>query len=543
MTPSRRTLACGALLVLLAAPAPAQFPPAPGRDWYEETVRHGIRFKPPKDWRFFPTDFSRPNALGRYVPDSTAFYDAKEPGRFPAALWILVFDEEYEPPAAATAREVDRAAYTRYDPDVATWIRSHLEDLRGDTALRHVEEVERDGVNLKGFDTVTEILFRAQEKPFEPEYVLYVWTTVLELSATKRAALLACAPSDRRDWAKWRKGLRSVARTCTRVAVEGLDEHGVAGQGLRARKHRELLEAMQSNPGWELYLTPNYFVVSNSTDREFVEEIQRRLEAIRARFEEDFPAYKALRAAEVRLGRATVEDGGLDEDGEPRTAAHVLDDPIELSRCSVVRVCNDPSDYFKYGGPAGSAGYWSSLTEELVLYDDKAGGGRRGTWATLHHEAFHQFIYYFLGNLAPGTWFNEGNADFYAGHELSRRGTYEVGRFYGRNTTIQEQIRTGRVVPLPSLVCATRNQYYGDEPLEGGTASRYPHGWSFVYFLRTGRRNRAKGWDEEWGTILDRYLDELIESRDVERATAVAFAGVDWEELEKAWSTYVLKGK
>jgi hypothetical protein len=54
-----------------------------------------------------------------------------------------------------------------------------------------------------------------------------------------------------------------------------------------------------------------------------------------------------------------------------------------------------------YGGPGGSAGYWNWGTQELVFFDDKGGDGRNDTWLVLNHEAFHQFIFYFYGNISP----------------------------------------------------------------------------------------------------------------------------------------------
>ena len=37
------------------------------------------------------------------------------------------------------------------------------------------------------------------------------------------------------------------------------------------------------------------------------------------------------------------------------------------------------------------------------------------TLAVLYHEAFHQYIYYSVGKVAPHSWFNEGHGDYYAG--------------------------------------------------------------------------------------------------------------------------------
>src|SRR4030095_1230319 len=70
-----------------------------------------------------------------------------------------------------------------------------------------------------------------------------------------------------------------------------------------------------------------------------------------------------------------------------------------------------------YGGPPGTAGYWNDEAEELVFFDmdDRKDMADDNTLAVLYHEAFHQYIYYSVGNVAPHSWFNEGHGDYYAG--------------------------------------------------------------------------------------------------------------------------------
>ena len=46
-------------------------------------------------------------------------------------------------------------------------------------------------------------------------------------------------------------------------------------------------------------------------------------------------------------------------------------------------------------------------------------GGRRtsnrDSLLVLYHEAFHQYIYYAVGEVAPHDWFNEGHGDYFSG--------------------------------------------------------------------------------------------------------------------------------
>lgn len=545
----------------LATEALAQFPPKPGREAYEETLRYGFRIKVPDGWKFFPDERGNPNVLGRYLPERNGILNMGADGVMKPAMWILVFDADYQAKEVKSQRDAMKDAITSHYPTFKEWISGNRGELETDFPVKEIELVEEDEVNVKDTAGAKEVLYLGKESK-SSEKSVHVWATLYDLTDRQQIAVVFSAPSDPKDWGKWRSGVKKVARSFARLELEELDLSGVDSGGVRGQRHRELLEMVDRNPGWELYVTPSYFVISNSEDGDFVEEIQVRLEAIREQFEKEFPPELAERAWEARKSKASKDvkagdgeedaagavgqDGEDGQEGAPRSAVPEAS-PIELSRCSVVRVCHNKSDYMNYGGPAGSAGYWWAAAEELVIYDDQEVGGRRSTWATLHHEAFHQFIFYlFGGGLNPGTWYNEGNADFYAGYELTRRKKYELGRFSWRNHTIQEEIRQKKNVPLNVLVEATRNQYYGDEPLGDASVepfSRYPHGWSFVYFLRTGKQNRAKGWNDDWDDILDTYLNVLVDTQDVEAATEEAFAGVDWKELEEAWEEYILKGK
>lgn len=554
-TPLMLLAAAPLAALALTAAAQGQVPPKVGRAWYEEAVAHGFRIKPPKDWHFFPDERGNPNVLGRYLPKRGDVLTLAGGGHLRPAMWLLVFDRDHSEPQlglSATRRAARRAAITAHFETLEDWIRGNALELGTDFPVRELELLEERSEAVKGTLGARQVLYRGalggrgegDDGGDERGEELHLWATVYSLTPRKDVALLFSAPCEKRAWGKWRAQLKKIARTFARIDLELGDYSAVKGGGLRAQKHRRLLDQVRRNPGWELYATPSYFVISNSDDREFVQDVQLRLEAIRAQFEREFPAEKAIAALEKRVREEAAERAARDAQQWDAQTGTPLENPLELSRCSVVRLCDSKEDYHKFGGPQGSTGYWWAATEELVLYDDRARGGRRSTWAALHHEAFHQFLHYFFGgSLHPATWYNEGNADFYSGCELSSRKTYDLGRFDLRNAEIKEQIRQGRCVPLRDLVTATKAQYYGQLPLGGEQFSRYPHGWSLVYFLRTGARRRAKHWNEAWDGILDTYLDVLIETGSPRRASERAFEGVDWEELERAWEQYILKGR
>jgi len=83
----------------------------------------------------------------------------------------------------------------------------------------------------------------------------------------------------------------------------------------------------------------------------------------------------------------------------------------------------------------------------------------------------------------------------------------------------------------------TKQQYY--VPDKAG--DNYAQGWSFIWFLRTGAKH-ARCWNPAWDSILDTYLRALVQTGDLDKAVDEAFAGVDWDEIESCWKSYILQG-
>ncbi len=196
-----------------------------------------------------------------------------------------------------------------------------------------------------------------------------------------------------------------------------------------------------------------------------------------------------------------------------------------ITAVSIVRICGDRAEYYKYGGPGGSAGYWNSWAEELVFYDaSPAKAADDDTLAVLYHEAFHQYIYYSVGNVAPHSWFNEGHGDYYAGSRYKSR-KWKVGPFDWRVGTVKAAIRQGPrtfttkkdeqsgkelkvfasdkgYTPLKDLVAFSQGDYYSYPGVS------YAQGWSLIYFLRE-EVPKNKKYAEKWGKILDIYFNAL----------------------------------
>ncbi|MDH3592056.1 MAG: hypothetical protein OER88_09265, partial [Planctomycetota bacterium] len=187
----------------------------------------------------------------------------------------------------------------------------------------------------------------------------------------------------------------------------------------------------------------------------------------------------------------------------------------EVKSISVVRVCKDRAEYHRYGGPGGSAGYWSPGDEELVFYQDKS--NKKDSLRVLYHEAFHQYIHYAVGKVAPHSWFNEGHGDYFAGHNY-RSGKFRSDVFRWRTGIIANALSRKTYVPLDKFLKYTQGEYYANPGL------CYAQGWSFVYFLREVERRKIKKYKKYYG-LLDRYFEAI--KRNVKTVKEKAIEGLD----------------
>jgi len=263
----------------------------------------------------------------------------------------------------------------------------------------------------------------------------------------------------------------------------------------------------------------NYMIFSNA-EKSFARDIAKYLEGIRECYEKAFP-------------------------GEPR-----------IDWKPIVRVCRNKNEYHGYGGPSGSAGYWSDLTKEFVFYNDVARGSKNSI-ETLKHEAFHHYIHFYMG-CRLSTWFDEGCAEYFSGGEFIGS-SIKIKALPSSRGAIQHYMVKNAHVPLRKMLGMTQREFYA----KAGIC--YPESWSFVYFLLQGRKKGANV-EKEWTTIPKRYLENLKESfallekenpddvagknevnselspKAIKMAMDKTFEGwmdKDWERLEKAWIDYI----
>jgi hypothetical protein len=270
------------------------------------------------------------------------------------------------------------------------------------------------------------------------------------------------------------------------------DEEAVAKLSEREKALRTAEVVKRQTPGWWYRESEHYIILTNlpQSKSDVIDEINSRLKKIRRVYEKDFPPAKKIEAV------------------------------------SIVRVCKSREEYLNYGAPQGSAGYWSSFHKELVMYTE---GQKEFVLSVLNHEAFHQYIYYCFGELAPHSWYNEGFGDYYAG--ASFEGATPIIRpFKWRTGTIKDAIRAKTFVPIKKIVRYSQSEYYSNADL------CYAQGWSIVYFLKRGLPK-----DHPWAKILPTYFAKLVETKDVDKAVNAAFEGVDYDAFETAWQNFIAR--
>ncbi len=537
-----RFVACAALTFVAAPPATcAQAPKAGG---YEEFPSFGFKIKVPKDWEYVPPTPLERNNLGKWAPGANAFTRLKGNWIVSANAWLLKFDERPESDDGSVARTIGGKETKIQAPlrkNVLDWIEKDMGEGSGWHALDDKKFPKDLRTQIPGEFHIYEgeaTNFLSGGNTGEPQ-VIHAYAAVFSVDDGLKIALVGLGPGDKKS-KKFESAFSKLAKSIRPIDVEASGVVAASGSP-RDQKRAKLERTVEQQPGWRLEETENYFIVTNNDDHDFIEELAVRVEAIRAVYAIDYPPEMA-RQVKVQ-DNSSDEDDEDEEEDEPEVEDRSISvvNMLELSRTSVIRVCKDANQYRQYGGPPRSAGYWNWVEEELVVYDDKASGGRNNTWATMNHEAFHQYIFYFYGNISPHSWYNEGTGDFYAGYAYKYK-RFNLEKFSWRTGLINEMLNEERFVPLREFVRWSKAQYYNENPSSnpyGVTKGDcYAQGWAFIWFLRTGKENRAKGWNDDWDDILSVYLDTLARTGDLEKAVDEAFADIDWDAFEAAWLHY-----
>ena len=160
---------------------------------------------------------------------------------------------------------------------------------------------------------------------------------------------------------------------------------------------------------------------------------------------------------------------------------------------------------------AWSAAYWSQQRRELVAHLSPDGGEE--LMRTIRHEAFHQYLSYAASMISASPWFNEGYAQYFEDDKSAD---------WGAGFDLSDENIDRMSVAIPGVLMMDYEQFYGGSDLE--RRFKYRLAWSIVRFVEKGADDvRLK----PFAGLKKRYMDALIETRDMRQATSVAFKDAD----------------
>lgn len=440
-------------LIALAGPAIAQRKIEMDKVFKDKNW--GYQIQPIKGWNSLPPDQEERAAVGRWKLSLDEFekrgdYEALSSGRF-CELTILrkaVVVEtptgeakpEPSPADAATNERIRQALGVKGESkSIDEWIENTWKGASKRWLRAPLKGGKMQG-DLIEFGSGSE----------------HVTIGVFRHLGTEWAVVYKCfEESYKKTWKDWYlKSIQSFQVTAN-VNPEVADATRVDPNKLKGEEKRAALKAsVAGKPGWFTVDTKYYVFISNA-EKAFIEKLAKDLETVREKVY--VPMFKP-RNQEIPL--------------------------------NPVRVFATESEYHQFGGPGGSAGYFSPTKGELVLYqkfDDMSANKSKGDCrSVMFHEGFHQYVHFAVGDVSPHSWFNEGHGDYFAGLQVAGGQVQGVKVFDWRVRYLKDHMREGKdLIPLRSLLRYEQSEYYSNAGL------KYSQGWATIYFLREVSKNKA----------------------------------------------------
>ncbi len=431
------------LLLLVSVPAPARAAERLGRT--VEKARAGYSVRILEDWVEIPIQPGEEILVGRFMPERETIRGVQ----FDVYRWPLA----PAPPVAAPAAPPPADGQPSPPGDKKQKEPTDLESL---AKSRDMELGE--GKTLTASDRLAGTYFEI-DSPWGKSLAVRFRGAAHEYGLVYRAT--------GREYDKdYRSAFLRSAKTFKLVPIPAAPSAAVPGLPERERLRRERHARIDGIPGWYAVDTENYVILSNSEDKALIRRIASDIEKVRLLYQELFPPVRTVTAL------------------------------------SVVRVCATQQEYNKFGGPPGTGGYWNDdpKVEELVFYNRAPNQSKRrakkNSLSVLYHEAFHQYIYYAIGEVAPHSWYNEGHGDYFAG-ATPRGSGFSIEPFDWRVPVVRRLVAQDKLVPLEKFVHFSQADYYKNR------SANYAQGWAFIYFLRKVAKN------PDWQRIPDAYFSYL----------------------------------
>lgn len=207
-----------------------------------------------------------------------------------------------------------------------------------------------------------------------------------------------------------------------------------------------------------------------------------------------------------------------------RKYAETVPSPIDGSNVlCVARIFSNRDEYLDAVGEdmKWSAAYWCPSRRELVAYLPE--GGAIELMKTIRHEAFHQYLSYATSMITVSPWLNEGYAEYFEDE------TAEDWDLKGVALDLDLLAES-----LPALMLMDYEKFYEGSDLE--RRLKYRLAWSIARFLEKGAPEVRF---QPFKNLKKTYIEALLKSRDMRKATASAFGTKDNLDLfVREWKKY-----
>ena len=130
---------------------------------------------------------------------------------------------------------------------------------------------------------------------------------------------------------------------------------------------------------------------------------------------------------------------------------------------------------------------------------------------TIRHEAFHQYLSYATSMISVSPWFNEGYAVYFEDEEAA---AWDLGEV---EVNVDELAQA-----LPALLLMDQSQFYDGSNLERRV--KYRLAWSIARFIEKGAPEVRF---QPFKDLKKRYVEALLKTHDMQKATAYAFVNKD----------------
>ena len=202
---------------------------------------------------------------------------------------------------------------------------------------------------------------------------------------------------------------------------------------------------------------------------------------------------------------------------------------FKSSKKMLVRFMDSENTYEQVGGDPRMAGFYNPgsgylVIKQLPFYD---------LIPIVYHEAFHQYLHSFVGDVQIPIWFNEGMAVYFEGMQRDEKSKTRalspklIKR--GKIRMVKDAINTRTQIPLETLLKVTHEEFHDKE----NEALYYSQSFAVMfYFMQLSRGKAALN-----------YMKELKKTGDPEAANTKLFGKKmkNLKKIESHWKGYIRK--